>query len=99
MVATPAAIPNAPGARLIALYNHDGAQRLLVAPPNAPGQPTQLRREVEFAKSRKQKTDERAKVLRAEAKHKLETKRKEATRAEHAGTVLSLLSHERPYTT
>jgi len=91
--ATPPAILNAAGARVIALYKQDGPQRLLMVPPNVPAR--QQSTQVEFAKSRKQMTDAKAKVLRAEAKHKLETKQTEATRAEHTGTVVSLFSSER----
>ena len=74
------------GACVIALHTHgDAAQRLLVAP-------VANRREIEFAKSRKQMTHAKAKARRAEARHKLQTKREEATRAEHAGTVVRLFS-------
>ena len=79
---------NVPGACVIALHNHGAAQRLLVAKPIA--KPTPRSREVGFAESRKQRTYERGKTLRAEAKEKLQAKRRDATRAEHAGTVVSL---------
>ena len=80
------------GACVIALHTHgDAAQRLLVA-PGQPTPPVANRREIEFAKSRKQMTHAKAKARRAEAKHKLQTKREEATRAEHAGTVVRFFS-------
>ena len=85
-------IDSGSGPRVIALHNDGGAQLLLVAGQLTPPV-TNGCEGVEFLESRKKMTKEKAKKRIAEAKQHLQTKRKKATQAEHAGTIVSLLSH------